>query len=260
MVSHRLKCSLTGKPNLARSVSSHSTCRLDGEPFDCSEGVGEESQLPLGRLFRIELLERPGREVASVRGRLFATLHSQPIVPHQVRPGHVRFAADFEELRRFVRIEPQRHARHGADVVGDVVAAFAVAAGGGDRDEAVFIREGHGDAVDLEFDDVGRGRGATEEFANRTIPLAKFIRAISVVDGEHRHAMRDGFEPVDRCPADSLRRTVRRRQFRVLAFDLAQFGEEFVELAVGDFGDCIDVITAVVMVEQLPQLGGTGGL
>ncbi len=54
MVLHRLACSLTGEAELAERFQAFDV-RFDGEAFHRSKGVGEESQLALGRLLWVEL-------------------------------------------------------------------------------------------------------------------------------------------------------------------------------------------------------------
>ena len=56
---------------------------------------------------------------------------------------------------RFLKFQLQRNAEDGADVVGDVVASLAVAAGGGVFEFAIPIEQGNGDAVDLRLDGDG---------------------------------------------------------------------------------------------------------
>ena len=118
--------------------------------------------------------------------------------------GHVNFAADFQKLGRVLGPKPQRDAADGAQVMRDVVAALAVAARGAERELALFVGEGDGDAVELELDHVFDGF-AWKQLAHASIEFAQLAGVVGIVDREHRHAMRDRCETFDRLPADALR-------------------------------------------------------
>ena len=96
---------------------------------------------------------------------------------------------------------------------------------------------------------------AAEQLARRPVELAQLVRAVGVVDRQHRLAMPDRAKVVDRRAADALRRAVRRDQFRMRLFDLLQFLEQSIELAVGDLRGRIDVVLAIVVVDQPAKFG-----
>ncbi len=58
-------------------------------------------------------------------------------------------------MQPLLALEFQRDVADGADVLGDVVAGGAVAAGGGVFQRAVFVEERDGDAIDLGFEGDG---------------------------------------------------------------------------------------------------------
>ena len=98
---------------------------------------------------------------------------------------------------------------------------------------------------------------AAEELADRPVPLAQLVGVVGVVDRQHRDAVPDGAELVDRRPADPLGRAVGGDQLGVFGLDLLQFFEEPVELPVGDFRNGVHVVLVVVVVDLLPELRGT---
>ena len=109
---------------------------------------------------------------------------------HEVAVGHVDFAADFERFGHVAAGEPQRHAQHGADVVRDVVAGPAVAAGRAADQQAVFVDDGDRHAVDLQLHDP-LDRLAAQQLVHARAEFSQLLGAVRVVDREHRHAVRD---------------------------------------------------------------------
>jgi hypothetical protein len=65
--------------------------------------------------------------------------------------------------------------------------------------------EGHGEAVHFEFANVGDVGIFAGEGANAAVPVAEFLLAGDVVDGEHRSGMGDLGESFFRLAADALR-------------------------------------------------------
>ena len=205
------------------------------DAVDGPVAIGEQPQPALGTQLRIEQLERPGREVARVGVRFMPGLLALLVDADQVFAGHVDFAAGLEQGGRLVCVQPQRQIADGAQVVRDVIALLAVAARGSEGEDAVLIGQGNGQAVDLEFDDVP-DRLAVQQLADAFVELAQLGGTVGVVDRQHRHAMADADEPLDRLAADALGGAVGRDQFGMLGLELLQFVEEPIELAVGDLG------------------------
>jgi hypothetical protein len=124
---------------------------------------------------------------------------------------NVNFVGD--SLRR---MQFQRDAADGADVVGHVVAGLAVAAGGGVGEFSFPIEQGNGDAVDLGLDG-DRDVVAFEVFLKAAVEVDEFLLGTGgsgffdalgaefedVVDAEHRDCVVDLFEALDRCAADA---------------------------------------------------------
>ncbi len=168
---------------------------------------------------------------------------------------------------------------NGADVVGDVVAAAAVAAGEGADQAAALVGERQGDAVDFGFGaqggavGVGRGRRVGEEarggrggvfggggqaqgLGGAVVPGAEFVLVVGVVDRQHRHGMRDGDEVVDGGAADPPGGRVGGLQVRVGFFELLQLAQEGVEFGVAQLGGVAGVVQRVVPGEFAAQKSG----
>jgi hypothetical protein len=101
------------------------------------------------------------------------------------------------------RIARQRMDRE--RVGGDVVALDAVAARDGADEFSFFVREAHGEPVDLRLDNV-RELVAFEELRQPCVELAQFRFGIGVVEALHRLAMPVRLETLRAIIADALRR------------------------------------------------------
>ena len=117
-----------------------------------SDTVTKKPQRSLGALPRIEESNAAGGDVASV-GKWGITQTGLLLVQRdQTRIGHVDLAANLDRCRRRFHGQSQRHAVNRADVVRDVVAHFAAPASDSAHEHAIFVRQRHSHAVDLEFE------------------------------------------------------------------------------------------------------------
>ena len=123
------------------------------EALAIADRVAEEPQPPLGADPRVQLADAAGGHVPRV-GEERLALGLLPLVePHEIAVGHVDFAPRFEDAGILLAAEPQGDVVDRADVVGHVVAHAAVPAGDPRDQQAVFIDQRHGHAVDLQLDD-----------------------------------------------------------------------------------------------------------
>ena len=110
-------------------------------------------------------------------------------------------------------------------------------------------------AVDLRLAHVGE-RGARQGAADPGLELAQVVGRGRVVEREHRDAVLDRLEDVDRRAAPragwGCPRVIRSGK---LASSSLQLAHERVVLRVGDLGPRLDVVEVVVMVNLLAQLG-----
>ena len=81
--------------------------------------------------------------------------------------------------------------------MSDVVATLAVATRGAHREEPVFVCKGDRDSVDLQLNDVSELFFA-KQLVHTPVKFAQLVRVIGVVDRQHRLAMPDRDETIDR--------------------------------------------------------------
>ena len=142
-----------------------------------------------------------------------------------------------------------------ADIVRDVVADRAVAAGGAEHEQAVLVGERDGHAVDLQLQhplDGARVR-LLEKLFDAAAPGGEVGGIVGVVDREHRQPMPHRLELRYRLVADPLRGAVGRHQFGMFVLEHTQVGEQAIVVAVADLRCRLDVILPVVMPDLLPQ-------
>jgi hypothetical protein len=212
----------------------------------------------LRREARIELAKPARRGVARVHERLLARFGRALVDDVEVLARHEDLAAHFDEPRQLASVEAQRDGTHGAQVRRHVLARGAVAAGGALHEEAVFVREGDGEAVELELRGVF-DRFGFQPFAHAAIEGSHVLLVECVGEREHRHAVLDGGEAIARRGAHALRRRIRRAQLRVLLLQLRELLEEAIVVGVADLGRRLVVVEAVVPLDRAAQLVGARG-
>lgn len=227
-----------------------------------ADAVSEKSEGSLGGALRVELLECSGCGIARVNESGESCFVALFVHSGEGFIGHEDFASDFEELGSPVG-ELKRDAVDGADVVGDVVACLAVAAGGGVIEGAISVDERDRDAIDLGFDGDG-DIFAAEVFLEALVERDEFgvgnvvvfwVELEDVVDGKHRDEVGDLLEAFDGIPADALGGGVGVGELGVFFFEFLEFAEDFVVFGVGDFRGGVGVVEPVVVLEVLTELG-----
>ncbi len=138
-------------------------------------------------------------------------------------------------------------------VVGDLVAARAVAAGDGLGENAVLVGHRNRHAVDLVFDGVF-DRFAVHELADAGVEFVQLRFVVDIVDREHRDAMLDRFESFDRGATDLLGRAVGRIVLGMLGLEFHQPSHQLVELEVGDFGLRLDEVEPIMPPQLVAEL------
>ena len=142
--------------------------------------------------------------------------------------------------------------------MGDVVAGAAVAAGDAAGQQAVFINQRYRHAVDLQFDNPF-DRFTGQQLRHPLAVLFQLVEAVGVFDREHRHAMVDRREALDRLLADALRGAIGRDQFRMLCFESLEMLDEPVVLGIGNIGGRLDVVLPVVVADFFAKPGDFRG-
>gem|GEM_PF-6871041 len=143
-------------------------------PLHPADAVGEEAQGAAGGDARVELAQGPGGGVAGVGEDLAALLLLAGVQGVEILLGDDHLAADLEQRGQRVRLahEAQGHVLHRAQVLGHLLAHFAVAAGGGGDQPAALIDDLHGQAVELGVDpELAQGLG--QAFPDRVRQLVQ---------------------------------------------------------------------------------------
>ena len=233
--------------------------------------VSEEGERAGGDDPGVELLEGSCGGVARV-GEGGETLLVALLV-HGCEGGiwHEDFAADFEYGRdgklgllgskMQPLLECEGNVSDGADVLGDIVAGGAVAAGGSVFQGAVFVEKGDGDTVDFRLHRYGDFLAA-EVFLEAFVECDEFgfgnLRVLQfkhIVDAEHRHWVGDLGEGGVRDGADALGGGVRLGEFGVGFLEILKFAVELVVFGVADLRLRLGVVEVIVVIEKLPELG-----
>ena len=220
------------------------------------DAVAPHRQRALGGELRVELADRPGGGVARVHERRQALLGAALVQRGEVAERHVDLAADLDQRRGVV--DAQRDGRDRAQVVGDVLADHAVAAGRAALEDAVAVEQRDREAVDLRLGDVAELRRldplARKVVAHPVDPRAQLLLAARVGEREHRLQVRDLVEAVERLAAGALRRRVGGEQLGVLGLDAAQLVEQRVVGVVADDRVVEDVVAAAVLAQLVAEL------
>ena len=134
--------------------------RLKLQPFRVTHLVTPDTQGTPRGMRRIELADRTGGGVARVDEGGLVGGDTLLVIALEGRQRQVDFAAHLEHGGRLLaRLQAQGRGNgvDGAQVGGDVLADFAVAAGGAAHQAAVFVDDRDGQPVDLGLDDEGGG-------------------------------------------------------------------------------------------------------
>ena len=161
---------------------------LEAEPLGGADAVAPHAQRPLGGERRVELADRAGRRVARVHERRQAGLGAPLVERGEVGQRHVDLAADLHQRRRV--LDPQRDRGDRAQVVRDVLADLAVAAGGAALQHAVAVDQRDRQPVDLRLGDVAE-LGVLDPLARQVgahplHPGAQLLLRARVGEREHR--------------------------------------------------------------------------
>ena len=223
-----------------------------------ADAVRPDRERPFGGERRVELADRAGGGVARVgKGRL-ARLGAAFVQRLEVGDRQVDLAAHFDQRRGI--LDAQRDRADRAQVLGDVLADPAVAAGCAADEHAVLVGERDRQAVDLRLARVAELGGADVEplevVADAGLPGAQLLLVAGVGEGEHRLGVLDLLEAVEGRRADALGGGVGGAQLGVVGLDRAQLVEQRVVFVVVDRRVVEDVVAAVVFRQLAPQLCG----
>ena len=221
----------------------------------CRPGsVKNDAERTLRHDFRIKLLERTGRRIAWVRKKRQACFLAFLIQFGEAALIHEHFAPYFENGWRG-SAQSFRNRADCFNILRDVVAHRSVAACRGVLEPAVFVKERDGHSVHFWFDNDGNFF-VRQETRDACVEVGDLFFGVSVVETQHRHAMRHLREGFQRCFAHPLRRRIRRKQFRKARFQIDKLRVKPVILAVADRGRSLFIVAAIMLFDLAPQLRG----
>ncbi len=199
----------------------------------------------------------PGRGVARVHERRLTGFRTPLVERGEVFEGHVDLASHLHQRRRVV--DPQRDGADRAQIVRDVLADLAVAAGGTALEHAVAVEQADRQAVDLRLHDIVEA-GLLDALSGQVVahpldPGAQLLGRAYVAEREHRLEVLDLFELAHRFAADPLGGRVGAQQGRVIALEGPQLVEQAIVGVVADLRVVEDVVAVRVVAELLAQLG-----
>ncbi|MNT24801.1 hypothetical protein D3C72_1602970 [compost metagenome] len=149
-------------------------------------------------------------------------------------------------------MQAQRDAGNGADIGRHVFARGAVAARGRLHEQAVFIAQVDGQAIEFHF---GRIRDVlrieVQAFAHAAVEIDNIVIGETIIQRQHRHRVRDLLELRQGRRAHAQGRRVGRAQVGMGRFQHLQFDKQLVILGVGDGG----IVEHVVGVQMPIEFG-----
>ena len=224
------------------------------------QGVGKEIQPPGGHHLGIQLAQGAGTGVAGVGERGLIPLGPLSIDGGEGGIGDQGLAAHLQPGGGGIELKPQGHRGDRAHVGGDLLALLPVAAGGSPHQQAVFVAEGEGIAIDFQFPHHRQRRAGfpVEHLEQAAIPGLQFLAAEGVVEAEQGNAVLHAGEGRRRCSPHPLGGAVRGDQLGVGGLELEQFPVEAVVDRILQLGGIQHVVGVGGVVEQSPQFGGAG--
>ena len=212
------------------------------EALAVADAVHQHVQRPGGRDAGVLLAQGSRGGVAGVGERRLAGLDERGVEVGERLDREVDLAADLHPGRVVGAGEPVRDVLDRLDVVGDVLAGAAVAAGERPHQAAVLVEQVDGEAVDLQLAEVVEV-GAVGVARDARRPGGQLLGAEAVVEAQHPLEVVDGTEVgrEDR-PADLLGRAVRCPQGGVGLLELAQPPDDRVVLGIADGRRVLDVV------------------
>ena len=234
--------------------------RARREPLGLADSMADHPQLAPRGHGGILLPQRASGAVARVGERRLPLGHQTGVEfleigqPEEHLPAHLEHGG----YREFVGAgEPFGNVLDGAGIVGDILAAAAVTAGGAADQNALTVDQGQRDTVDLELAqivDIGADFGT-----HPRCPCSQLIGVECVVQRQHSLQMVSrGEVGGETGAADQLGRRVRGAQFREGVLQRLQFTQQGVELGVRNDRCVLDVVAELMAAhffgEFLPAL------
>ena len=217
-----------------------------------ADAVREQLERARGGDLRVELAQGAGGRVAGVREQLETLRRALRVHGGEGGARHQHLPAHLEQRGHGVAAQPQRQRAHGAQVVRDVFAGPAVAAGRAEREGAGLEAQGHRHPVVLGLGGVHQRLAAPQVAAHPSVERGQVLRRQGVVERQHRHRMLDRPKARRRRPADPLGGRTRVGPLRVRRLERLSLPEEPVVLGIRD-RRVVEHVVAVVVRLELPR-------
>ncbi len=201
-------CSFTGKPSSRSHVERLLVRAQTRAALLRAELVRVEGEVAGGGDARILLAQAARGRVARVREQPLARLALAPVQRLERGEGHEHLAAHLEQRRDVLGLALQLLRDRGdrAQVLGDVLAGHAVAAGRADGEHAVVVLQRDRETVELRLGDEADRLG--DQALDAHAPGVELLARERVVERQHRHPVHDRRERRRGLPAGALRRRV----------------------------------------------------
>ena len=121
--------------------------------------MGDETEVAGGGDFGIELFDSPCTGVSGVHEEIVTCFFAFFVDAFELGKRDVDFASDFEYLWDEIGIEFEGERVDGSNGVGDIVALLPITSGECADEDAIFVADGKGYAVDFGFADEFGFRG-----------------------------------------------------------------------------------------------------
>ena len=198
-------------------------------------GIAEEAQRTSRRDCRIQLTQRASGGVARVREHRLTGLRALLVHLLEAAERQVRLTADFQQRRRCVGFQSQRHVVHGAQVRRHVLAHRAAPACGTGHQHPVTIGERDGGTVDLQFAAIPEPvHHVSCQATQPLVPRQQLGLVEGVVQREHRNEMHMLRQCRLRLQADAPRGRVLGLQLGMRTLDVLQFAKPQIVLTVAE--------------------------
>src|SRR5437867_9702929 len=165
---------------------------------------------------------------------------------------HVNFPARFEKFR-CTAVQSLWNGTDRLDVLRDLVARNAIAAGGGMAKASVLVQQRNSDAVHFGLDH-NRNLLVWQEPGDSRVEISHLFFGISIAEAQHRRAVLDLRERFERFSTNALGGRIWRDEIWELRLQIDQLLVEPVVFAVADYRRGFLVVEPVVFADFFPQL------
>ena len=196
-----------------------------------------------------------GRRIPRIDERLLAAGQRLFIECLETGSRHEHFTAYLQRRRVTLAVQPQRHRVDSTNVVRNVLARRAVAAGRAPNQLPVLVQQTDRGSIELGL------RGIVEccrhlklqPLGDSAMKVFELFLAERVVERQHRHRVLYGAESRDGLTANPLGRRIRCHELRMLGLQCLELAHHSVVLDVRDLRVVQHVVPVVVMTDLLAK-------